>query len=310
MERVTFYLTTRKGQEIAGIVEYDGENIQGEEDYVSLLFPREDTRPISKIMADAPKRFSGTYLRASYQANAVKRFVTLDDGRVIFIEGPGAGGGSATTVTERELSNMQVTEENKELYIKGRCKNMNGPEQELVYMWVKDVPAEHLQDLGDIVLVRNNDDGRDYGVSVTESGYLRRRYSREDSHTLGYYAPLGNHIILSERQDFTKETFIHEVGHHATEKIARANERILLAADTVARNFAEKFNASDVFDKFLLHQVAASAGLRLHTFTHPFEVLADAYMVRMLGDEVQNANLSMLWNKYTSIDISLEEIMK
>jgi hypothetical protein len=106
MDRVSFYKTVSTGQELVCVVEFDGEKVtcRGPEVYAKTLFPGHDERPASEIMKEAPQRFDGHYLRAKYETIDSKGFVTLEDGRVIFIEGPGGGTGGASNFADAATS--------------------------------------------------------------------------------------------------------------------------------------------------------------------------------------------------------------
>jgi hypothetical protein len=96
VERVLFYLTVSTGQQLVCVIEsVDGQvMVHGQRAYAESLLNKVDGGAIlSEVLRDAPRRYDGFYLRAEYQVTDSKNFVTLEDGRVIFIEGPGGGQG-------------------------------------------------------------------------------------------------------------------------------------------------------------------------------------------------------------------------
>lgn len=113
---VQFFRTTPQGQELSGTVIYDGTlHFTGEEGPSQFLLRGVDLQDEKAILASMDKAstvFDGSYLRALVIDNVTATkgaFVTIDD-RVVFVGGPGQGGGGGTS---QEVGIIATTDESR-----------------------------------------------------------------------------------------------------------------------------------------------------------------------------------------------------
>jgi hypothetical protein len=257
-------------------------------------------------------------------------FITLGDGddrRVIFIEGPaqGAGGTQATEVARPTGREVQVAE---------LCQGMTAEKVAEVNEWLRDVPDSHLEGVRSISAVapgeklyvdvrggagyvkRDNlvgfPDSSTTGLILTdENGNLRTR-DEESASTLGMYLWSNDvegvgHIVLSAQWGLNKRVLLHELGHHATVH----NSQVRNAAANVHFDMVRAFRVNNIGDiPERVKKILMDTGLRPYSLVNYRELLADSYMVMMLGTDSQKFHLNALWDSFGLKGATLHDLLK
>jgi GNAT superfamily N-acetyltransferase len=238
----------------------------------------------------------------------VKGFVTLEDGRVIFIGGPGGGGGRSSPAASEESQTA------KDQYVRSLCEGMNNSEEIDVALWLTDVPAEQLVGIKSIRLISKNEELSEFeNISMDKDGYfvvssLGPEYG-EDKRGIGVYNDRGDNtgdMLLSKKQDFDVRTILHEMGHHVEGQDTERMKAAHALGNAMAKALREEYNAVKVGgDKaalFDFQRRLADAGLRPYSLTNSREFLADIYQVRQRLITLYNDNLDSEWERYTERD--------
>ena len=230
-------------------------------------------------------------------------FVTLKDGRVIFIKGPSQGAGFVLPGPDEESrpiwerTRWSRTEWLRVLCGAGTPFALSENEMEYVFYWLRNVPDEHLSSLNGIYVYRKDRRERDdYYIPLDDDGYLL--YDKTDGNQgtcIGLYTSDFKRgefhhgtIELTHDQDFDQSTLLHELGHH----VHKLNPKVAQIVDHVYSNVmrAAEDSLSDEESERRFEERLRFAGLRDYSLTNTRELFADLYMVYHIGIDSAQAD--------------------
>jgi hypothetical protein len=230
------------------------------------------------------------------------RFVTLEDHRVIFIDGPEQGSGSYPQKPEWAIDDPDVPfwsrdTWNRSEWIRTLCGAgtryaLEPEEMEQVELWLERVPSEHLAQLNGIYVYHQGRSSTEYaGQTVDSEGYLVYRNQGGVGRAIGLYSPylhprtgefIRGTIEISGDQDFDKHTLIHELGHHVARLRPDALDQVTQVYGQVMQGAYDSLSNSDA--EFRFDMRLRSVGLRNYSLSNAGEFFADLYTAVYTGE--------------------------